>query len=164
MFNPKFDGLFKAILELVFYDGERSARFVVRRSLQGIAGSHEDHRQFESHDQDLNQDGTREPTTSENRGYVPPQRIIRLFSGRRSKLPEYGVPPSVQDAVKDSNTEQPYEDFARFLWSELKPSGFSMNTYTQYFTALLNIEDGHLQYVSYRSHLYDSNAQIGEIS
>ncbi|KAH9974671.1 hypothetical protein BGW80DRAFT_151531 [Lactifluus volemus] len=38
-FRPKFAGFFQEILTLVFYDSQRSARFIVVRTLQGTAGS-----------------------------------------------------------------------------------------------------------------------------
>jgi len=145
MFSPKFDGLFKATLELVFYSGERSARFVVRRSLRGIAGSIKDHKLFES----LEQEDKKESTT--NHRYVPPQTVILLSQPdkrRKSrKLPNYDIPQSVQELVGDFNTSRPYDERAPVLLYELRPSSLTMDTYAQYFNALLNVEDGHLQYV-----------------
>ena len=44
IFSPKFEGLFKATLELVFYHNQLSARFVVRRMIEGTAGSLEDYK------------------------------------------------------------------------------------------------------------------------
>jgi len=149
MFSPKFDGLFKATLELVFYSGERSARFVVRRSLRGIAGSIKDHKLFES----LEQEDKKEETTTNHR-YVPPRTVILLSQpdgrhGRKSrKLPNYDIPQSVQDVVGDFTTSRPYDERAPIILSELRPSSLTMDTYAQYFNALLNVEDGHLQYVS----------------
>ena len=162
MFNPKFDGLFKATLELVFYDGQRSARFVVRRSLLGIAGSIEDHKHFESLDQDEDKESTKEP------GYVPPQRVIRLLQpvGRHKsrKFPEYEVPPLVREAVEKSTVNRPYDKNASDLIAELRPNELTMDTYAQYFTALLNVEDGHQQYAAYLSSLFISNVRAGGIS
>jgi len=146
MFNPKFDGLFKATLELVFYDSRREARFIVRRSLQGIGGSIEDHQHFES----LDQVDHREPTT--NLRYEAPQSVIPLMPPdrrhRSRKLPEYEVPPVVQEAVDKSNAKRPYEKHAPGLVATLRPNKLAMDTYAQYFSALLNVEDGHLQYAT----------------
>lgn len=146
MFNPKFDGLFKATLELVFYDGERSAQFVVRRSLQGIAGSAADHKYFES----LDEDEHKKPTT--NHGYVPPPKVILLSRpNRRGKssrqLPDYEVSPLVQEAVEMSTAYRPYDKHAPALMASSRPKSLTMDTYVQYFNALLNVEDGHQQYV-----------------
>jgi hypothetical protein len=143
MFNPKFDGLFKATLELVFYDGQRSTRFVVRRRLQGIAGSLEDHKRFESLDQDDDKGPTKDPR------YVPPQSVI-LLSYKSGSLPEYKVPPLVQEAVEKSTAHRPYDKHASSLIAALRPNDLIMDTYAQYFEALLNVEDGHLQYVPQR--------------
>ena len=146
MFSPKFDGLFKATLELVFYSGERSARFVVRRSLRGIAGSVKDHKLFES----LEQEDKKKSTT--NHRYVPPRTVILLSQPDRGyksrKFPNYDIPQSVQDVVGDFTTGRPYDELAPLLLSELRPGSLIMDTYAQYFKALLNVEDGHLQCVS----------------
>jgi hypothetical protein len=162
MFNPKFDGLFKATLELVFYDRQRSARFVVHRWLRGIAGSIEDHKHFES----LDQDDHKEPT--KDLRYVPPQSIIPLLKPDRRhksrKLPEYEVPQLVQEAVSKSSNTRPYDKNAPALIAALRPNDLTMDTYLQYFTALINVEDGHLQYASYFSPLRGSNSRIGGTS
>lgn len=144
-FNPKFDGLFKATLELVFYDGQRSARFKVCKWLRGIAGSIEDHKLFES----LDQDDVKGPTTKH--GYVPPKRVILLSQpyGRQKsrKFPDYGLPPSIQEALEISTARRPYDKHAPALITALRPNKLTMDTYKQYFNALLNVEDGHQQYV-----------------
>ena len=159
MFNPKFDGLFKATLELVFYDSRREARFIVRRSLKGIGGSIEDHQHFES----LDQGDHREPTT--NLRYEVPQSVIPLLRldrrHRSRKFPEYEVPQAVQDAVEQSNARRPYDKHAPGLVATLRPNKLAMDTYAQYFSALLNVEDGHLQYVPYLFSLVCSNGGIG---
>jgi hypothetical protein len=146
MFNPKFDGLFKATLELVFYDSLREARFIVRRSLQGIGGSIEDHQHFDT----LDQVDHREPTT--NLRYEAPQSVIPLMRPDRRqksrKLPEYEIPPAVQEAVDKSNAKRPYDKHAPGLVATLRPNKLAMDTYAQYFSALLNVEDGHKQYAT----------------
>jgi len=160
MFNPKFDGLFKATLELVFYDSRREARFIVRRSLRGIGGSIEDHQHFES----LDQDDHRQPTT--NLRYEAPQSVIPLLRPdrrhRSRKFPEYEVPPAVQEAVEKSNARRPYDKHAPGLVATLRPNKLDMDTYAQYFSALLNVQDGHLQYATYNLFsLVCSNVGIG---
>jgi hypothetical protein len=147
LFSPRFEGLFEAELKLVFYDERQSSRFVVRRRLQGIAGTIEDHRLFES----LDQENDRQPRNDYR--YVPPQTVIPLLQpdGRRHSrrlLPNYDVPPIVQEAVDSSTAEHPYEKKAWNLVSTLRPRGLNEDTYAQYFQALLNVEDGQQQCVS----------------
>lgn len=145
IFNPKFEGVFKATLELLFYDDQQSARFVVRRLLQGAAGSVEDHQYFES----LDQEDTSGPTR--DHGYVPPPRIISLSPPNRRrnsrKFPDYEVPPIVQEAVENSSVARPFDKQAPDLIRALRPMNLTIDTYAQYFNALLNVEDGHDQYV-----------------
>jgi helicase MOV-10 len=144
-FNPDFDGVFEATLELVFYDNRRSARFVVSRALTAIAGSVEDHRHYEPLDQEIN------PQRLGPSQQVLPQEVILLSSSgqrRKSKrLPEYELPPEVQSAVDDRGFV--FDIHAPLLLRALNPTGKSLNmeTYSQYFKALLNVEDGHQQYV-----------------
>jgi hypothetical protein len=146
IFGPKFDGVFKATLELVFYDDQRSARFVVRRRLQGIAGSRDDHEHLSSF---VQEDGGR-PTGVNLE--APPRKIILLFpSDQRRKsryLPDYPVPPIVQEAVDKSSILRPYDKNAQNLILALRPDGLNMDTYQEYFKALLNVEDGQQQFVS----------------
>jgi len=146
IFSPKFEGLFKATLELVFYHSQLSAWFVVRRTLRGIAGSLEDHRRLESLDQEDHDDATerhREP---------PPQRIVLLSTPERRResryIPDYELPPIVQQAVDNSTTTRPYDKNAPGLISALRPDSLYMGTYAHYFAALLSVEDGHQQYTS----------------
>jgi helicase MOV-10 len=142
-FNPNFDGVFEATLELVFYDNRRSARFVVSRELTAIAGSVEDHRHFEPLDQEIN------PQRPRPSRQVPPQEVILLSSsGRRrrsNRVPEYELPREVQSAV--DNRERQFDKHAPFLLRALSPRSLNMETYSQYFNALLNVEEGHQQYV-----------------
>ncbi len=145
VFSPKFDGVFKATLELVFYDGQRLAWFAVRRRLQGIAGSLEDHEHLAS----FGQEEVYIP--SGNNREVPPRNIIPLFppdQRRKSRyLPDYEVPPIVQEAVDKSSIPRPYDKSAQNLVLALKPDTLDMDTYPEYFKALLNVEDGHQQFV-----------------
>ena len=146
LFSPKFEGLFEAELKLVFYDERQSSRFVVRRRLYGIAGTIEDHRLFESLDQE------NDNQTRNDYRYVPPQTVIPLLQpdGRRHSrrlLPNYDVPPIVQEAVDSSTASHPYEQKAWNLVSTLRPRGLTEETYAQYFQALLNVEDGQQQCV-----------------
>ena len=145
IFSPKYDGLFKAELKLVFSDVRLSSRFVVRRRLQGIAGSIEDHRFFES----LDQEDDKEPP--KNHRYIPPQRVMLLRPDRRRqsrKFPDYDLPPKVQEIVNRITAVHPFEKEAKQLLSELKPKKLSDNTYAKFFEALLNVEDGKQQCVS----------------
>jgi hypothetical protein len=141
IFGPKYDGLFEAELKLVFYDDRQSARFVVRRRLQGIAGSIEDHRLFES----LDQENGREPPA--NHRYVPPQTVVLLQPDRRHRsrrFPDYNLPPMVQEIV-NSTAERPFEKEAKGLLSMLRPRKLTDESYAKYFEALLNVEDGQQQ-------------------
>ncbi|KAH9959445.1 hypothetical protein BC827DRAFT_504626 [Russula dissimulans] len=133
IFSPKFEGVYKATLELVFYHRRRSARFVVRRELQGIARSLGDDTQFIPFNK---VDGT----------------ILLLSPDYRRRLkifPEYGVPPIIRDAVDKSSDTRPYDKNASDLVFALRPDHLNMNTYAHYFKALLNIEDGHREYGPY---------------
>ena len=147
IFSPKFEGVFKATLELVFYHSLLSTCFAVHRTLQGIAGSLEDHKQIESLGQgDDSDDG---PTESSQ---VPPQKTVVLFppdQRRNSRcLPDYDVPAIIQEAVNNSTATCPYDEKAPELVSALRPDSLTMtSTYVHYFEALLCVEDGHQQCV-----------------
>jgi len=147
IFSPKFEGVFKATLELVFYHSLLSACFSVRRTLQGIAGSLEDHKQIESLGQgDVSDDESTETTQ------VPPQKTIVLFppdQRRNSRyLPDYELPAIIQEAVDNSTATCPYDKKAPELVSALRPDSLAMtSTYVHYFEALLCVEDGHQQCV-----------------
>ena len=161
IFSPKFEGLFKATLELVFYHSQRSAWFVVRRILQGTAGSLEDHKHLES----LGQVDDNKPIKRSQ--VILPRRIILLFprDQRRKSIyfPDYEVPQIVQQAVDNSTAKRPYDESADDLVSALKPAGLNTNTYAHYFAALLSIEDGHQQYE--RSRRWDVLCQpVTEVS
>ena len=147
-FRPKFAGFFQEILTLVFYDSERSARFIVVRTLQGTAGSRQDHNHFEY----LNKEMHARRSVGQQ---VPPRQIKLLWPADRTrkprKLPEYEVPPIVQAAV--DNVTRPYDVEAPHLITALNTPALSMDTYAQYFKALVNVEDGHQQYVQYLSTL-----------
>lgn len=144
IFSPKFEGLFKATLELVFYHSRRSARFVVHRTLQGTAGSPEDHRYLSLDHEDY--DGPAEKSLG-----TPPRKIILCSPPEQPQeskyIPDYEVPPIVQQAVDISTATRPYDKIAPDLVSTLRPDSLIMNTYAHYFEALLNVEDGHRQYV-----------------
>jgi hypothetical protein len=146
IFSPKYDGLFEAELKLVFYDVRLSSRFVARRRLQGIAGSIEDHKLFEI----LDEENDEEPP--ENHRYIPPQTVITLFQpnrrGKSRKLPDYDLPPMVQEIVNRITAVRPFDEKAEQLLSDLRPKKLSDNTYTKYFEALLNVEDGKQQCAS----------------
>ncbi|KAI0258992.1 P-loop containing nucleoside triphosphate hydrolase protein [Gloeopeniophorella convolvens] len=141
IFNPRFEGRFEAMIQLVFYDSQRSGRFVVERMVHAVAGSLADHSHFEPR--------TQESYTRPTGGgqYVPPGNIKLLWSGRPRKrqLPDYDLPPLVQEAIAMSNVDQPYEAHESRLISALRPNGLSMETYSQWFKALLNVEEGHQQ-------------------
>ena len=147
IFSPKFEGVFKATLELVFYHSLLSACFSVRRTLQGIAGSLEDHKQIESLGQgDDSDDGPTEISQ------VLLQKTVVLFppDQRRNPRcpPDYEVPAIVQEAVNNSTATCPYDKKAPELVSALRPDSLAMtSTYVHYFEALLCVEDGHQQYV-----------------
>lgn len=143
IFSPKYDGLFEAEIKLVFYDERLSSRFVVRRRLQGIAGSIEDHGLFES----LDQEHDKEPP--KNHRYIPPQTVIPLLQPHRRrksrKLPDYDLPSIVQEIVNKVTAVHPFEKEAKRLLSDLRPKNLSDDTYAKYFEALLNVEDGKQQ-------------------
>jgi hypothetical protein len=145
IFSPKYEGLFKATLELIFYHTQLSVYFVVRRALQGIAGSLEDHKHFESLGQE---DGLR---TSIKSWEAPPRETMLLLSPdqrRRSRyFSDYELPPIVQEALDRSTVTHPYDEGAPGLISALRPDNLNMNTYAHYFNALLAVDDGHQQYV-----------------
>lgn len=148
IFSPKYEGLFKATLELIFHHTRLSVYFVIRRALQGIAGSLKDHKHFESLGQE---DDSR---TMKSREPTPPRReTILLFSPdqrRRSRhLPTYELPPIIQEALDRSTVTHPYEEGAPGLISALRPDGLNISTYAHYFNALLAVNDGHLQYAPY---------------
>ncbi|KAI0259125.1 P-loop containing nucleoside triphosphate hydrolase protein [Gloeopeniophorella convolvens] len=141
MFNPRFEGRFEAVLQLLFYDSQRSGKFVIERMVHAVAGSLADHSHFEPRAQE----SYTRPTRSGQ--YVPPGNIKLLSSGRprRRQLPDYDLPPLVQEAIEMSNVDHPYEAHESRLISDLRPNRLSMETYSQWFKALLNVEEGNQQ-------------------
>ncbi len=128
IFSPKYEGLFKATLELIFYHPQVSVWFVVRRKLRGIAGSLKDHKHIETLSQADN---------------------LRARRRRSRYFPDYELPPIVQEALDKSTGMHPYDENASGLISALRPNSLTMGTYAHYFNALLAVEDGHQQYVLY---------------
>jgi hypothetical protein len=148
IFSPKFEGVFNATLEVVFYHSLLSTCIAVHRTLQGIAGSLEDHKQIESLGQGDDSDNGPTETIQE----VPPQKTIVLFppNQRRNSrcLPDYEVPAIIQEAVNNSSATCPYDKKAPELVSILRPDSLALtSTYVHYFEALLCVEDGHQQCV-----------------
>lgn len=143
IFSPKFEGAFNATLELVFYHSQLSAWFAVRRTLQGIAGSLEDHNHIES----LGQGNEDKPVKSGGE-LLPLKRILLPTDQRHGYLPDYEVPIIIQEAVDISTATCPYDEHAPDLVAALRPDGLVMTgTYIHYFEGLLCVEDGHRQYV-----------------
>ncbi len=146
IFCPKYEGLFKATLELIFYHAKLSVWFVVRRKLRGIAGSLKDHMHFESLGQ------ADDMRATESRGAPPQKTILLLFPNRRRRsryLPDYELPPIVQEALDKSTVTHPYDKSAPGVISVLRLDSLNMSTYAHYFNVLLAVEDGHQQYVLY---------------
>ncbi|KAH9059528.1 P-loop containing nucleoside triphosphate hydrolase protein [Lactarius vividus] len=142
-FVPEFEGRFEAILQLIFSQSQTFGRFAVSRRLRAIAGSVRDHQRFES----LNQEGYIPRSGSGQQ--IPPEKIVLLPSLGRpfsfGNLPEYGLPLLVQEAVDGATLRHPYNKKAPHLISTLRPKELTMDTYAKYFTALLNVEEGHQQ-------------------
>lgn len=76
--------------------------------------------------------------------------MILLFphdQHRKSRyLTDYEVPPIVQEAVDKSSIPRPYDKSAKNLILALRPDSLNMDTYREYFKALLNVEDGQQQF------------------
>ena len=138
-FLPEFEGRFEETLQLIFSEHQNSDQFAVSISLRAIAGSPEDHRHFESLDQNMNNRRFRSGQQ------IPSEKIIPLSSPARQfgNLPEYELPVSVQEAVYSATLEDPYNKKAKGLIATLRPNELTMDTYAEYFTALLNVEEGH---------------------
>ena len=132
-FIPEFEGQFEATLQFIFES--KQGQFVVSRRLEAIAGSLEDHKRFES----LNQDGEDIPR-SWGVQQIPSEKVIRLKKGERL---EYRLPPLVKEAVDRATFRHPYDKKAPELIANLKPRELTMDTYAQFFTGLLNVEEGH---------------------
>ena len=141
-FIPEFEGRFEAALRLIF-ERQELGHFAVSRSLRAIAGSFEDHSHFES----LNQGASGSIPHSGNGQQVPLERIVplRSTSGHFWDLPEYKLPPLVQRAVYVAPSTHTYNEMAPSLIARLKPRELTMETYAKYFTALLNVNEGHWQ-------------------
>jgi len=139
-FIPGFEGRFEATLQLIF-ESQQLGRFAVSRMLRAIAGSREDHERFES----LNQD--KYIPRSGSGQQIPPEKIISLsgLPRRFGGLLEYELPRLVQEAVDSATFKRPYDKKAPGLIATLRPSELTMDTYAEYFTALLNVEEGHQQ-------------------
>ena len=140
-FIPEFEGEFEATLQLIFVESQQLKRFAVSRRLRAVAGSLEDHERFESLTQDeyIPRTGTGEQ--------IPPEKIIPLPSSVRQfgNPPEYELPALVQEAVDKATVKRPYDSRAQGLITQLKPRVLTMDTYAEYFRALLNVEEGHQQ-------------------
>ncbi len=146
IFSPKYEGLFKATLELIFYHPQVSVWFVVRRKLRGIAGSLKDHKHIETLSQADNLRAT------ESRAAPSLKTVLLLSPNRRRRsryFPDYELPPIVQEALDKSTGMHPYDENASGLISALRPNSLTVGTYAHYFNALLAVEDGHQQYVLY---------------
>ncbi|KAF8267997.1 P-loop containing nucleoside triphosphate hydrolase protein [Lactarius quietus] len=138
-FIPEFEGRFEATLQLIFLS-QQLGRFAVSRRLLAIAGSLDDHHRSES----LNQDGYVPRSGSGQQ--IPPEKIIPLLnSGWLGGIPEYKLPELVQEAVDTATFKRPYNKKAPGLIASLKPRNLAMDTYAEFFTALLNVEEGHQQ-------------------
>ena len=155
-FIPQFEGRFEATLQLIF-ESQQLDRFAVHRRLRAIAGSLDDHERFES----LNQDGyvPRSGTGQQ----IPLEKIIPLPNPAPfGDIPEYELPALVQEAVDRSTFKRPYDKKAPALIATLRPRELTMDTYAQFFTALLNVEEGHQQYVYSLSLLPNSDVRVDE--
>ncbi|KAH9005655.1 P-loop containing nucleoside triphosphate hydrolase protein [Lactarius hatsudake] len=140
-FIPEFEGQFEATIHLVFSQSQQLGHFAVSRRLRAIAGSIDDHERLES----LNQGGY--IPRSESGQQIPPEKVILLPSIARQSgnLPEYKLPSLVQRAVDGATSKHPYNKNAPGLIAALKPKELTIHTYSEYFTALLNVEEGHQQ-------------------
>jgi len=138
-FIPEFEGQFEAMLQLIFSTSQQLGRFAVSRRLRAIAGSLEDHQRLESLDRE-----TYIPRSGSGQ-QIPPEKIIPLSNPSRQlgNLPEYELPPLVQEAVDSATFKHLYNEKAPHLIATLRPSELTMDTYAEYFTALLNVEEGH---------------------
>jgi hypothetical protein len=147
-FIPEFEGRFEATLQLIFAEIQQSKRFAIYRGLQAVAGSVEDLERFES----LNQN--RYLPSSGSGQQIPPEKIIPLpsLAQQFGDLPEYKLPAKVQEAMDSVTPKIRYEDQVKSLIKELRPKKLAMDTYAQFFTALLNVEEGHQQWVRPVSH------------
>ena len=143
-FIPEFEGRFEATLQLIF-KSQNLGQFTVSRTLQAIAGSSEDHEIFGF--ESLKQEGYIPRSGSGQQ--VPSENVISLPSHIRPfrYLPGYELPPLVQKAVDDATLTHPYNKTAPRLITALKPRELAMYTYSEYFKALLNVEEGQQQYV-----------------
>jgi hypothetical protein len=68
----------------------------------------------------------------ENHCYVPPQTVILLQPHRRRKsrkLPDYDLPPIVQEIVNRTTAVHPFERQAKQLLSNLRPKNLSDEFY-----------------------------------
>ncbi len=139
-FIPEFQGQFEETLQLIF-ESQQLGRFAVSRKLRAIAGSLEDHKRLES----LNQEGYIPRSGSGQQ--VPPEKIIPLESPARPSRNQqkYELPSLVQEAVDSTTFKHPYNKKAPGLITTLKPKELTIDTYAEYFTALLNVEEGHQQ-------------------
>ncbi|KAH9166488.1 RNA helicase [Lactarius sanguifluus] len=153
-FIPEFEGQFEATLQLVFSESQLG-QFAVSRRLRAIAGSVEDHKRFES----LTQEGYLPRSGSGQQ--IPPEKIIPLPNPARfGNLPEYELPQSVQEAVDSATFRHPYDKKAPGLIATLRPPELTMDSYAKYFTALLNVEEGHQQRDILDQHPFEVDVQL----
>ncbi|KAI9462824.1 P-loop containing nucleoside triphosphate hydrolase protein [Lactarius psammicola] len=142
-FIPEFEGWFEATLLLIFSESQQLGHFAVSRRLRAIAGSFGGHKRIES----LNQVNLKYIPRSGSSQQIPPEKIVPLSSPTRlfGNLPEFKLPPLVQEAVDSATFKRPYSKRAPRLIAALKPRELTVDTYAEYFTALLNVEEGHQQ-------------------
>ncbi|KAH8992653.1 P-loop containing nucleoside triphosphate hydrolase protein [Lactarius akahatsu] len=139
-FIPEFEGQFEATIQLIFSQSQQLGHFAVSRRLRAIAGSIDDHVRLES----FNQEGHIPRSGSGQQ--IPPEKVIHLpGTARSSRNIQYKLPPLVQKAVDDATFKHPFNKQAPDLIAALKPTELTTYTYAKYFTALLNVEEGHQQ-------------------
>ncbi|KAI0062682.1 P-loop containing nucleoside triphosphate hydrolase protein [Artomyces pyxidatus] len=138
-FNPPYEGRFETTFDLVFYDERRKRTFCVSRSVAAIAGTVQDHQQFDSE----------EPYVRPSRGerYKEPKYLFSFVPTwtrrkREGRLPEYKLPAEFAAAVKNP---QEYKKSSWTLVKQLLPRTLDAATYTTYFKVLLNLEEGQQQ-------------------
>ncbi|KAI9444108.1 P-loop containing nucleoside triphosphate hydrolase protein [Lactarius indigo] len=141
-FIPKFEGQFEATIQLIFSQSQKLGHFAVSRRLRAIAGSIDDHKRLES----LSKEGYIPRSGSGQQ--IPLEKIIPLLSAAKSSRDlqhQFKLPPLVQKAVDSATFKDPFNKQAPGLIATLKPTELTAYTYAKYFTALLNVEEGHQQ-------------------
>ncbi|KAJ3507038.1 hypothetical protein NLJ89_g6529 [Agrocybe chaxingu] len=135
IFHPAYEGHYKDMLELVFYDAEKDKAFAIARTVEATVGSREDHDQLRPKAPYTRRKFKKfDPTGTIVPSLRPPTWTKTLW---KDKLPFFDPPARLIDAAYGPRSgNNPLSMIKRFM-----PSTFNVNTYGNWFQVLLYLEE-----------------------